>query len=113
MNLFSSVFELELAVFKGLLDTYTTLIIEDALLDLNTLAEDLICSGTFNTDQIVEKRDKVNERFLNVKGLAAEHHENLKEAYALFQFFQDLDEEEFWIEYVLTAHIAWIVQENG
>lgn len=118
MNLFSPVFELEPAVPKGLLNTYTTLIIEDtwafqdALLDLNTLAEDLICSGTFNTDQIVEKRDNVNERFLNVKGLAAEHHENLKEAYALFQFFQDLDEEEFWIKYVLTAHIAWIVQEN-
>lgn len=70
------------------------------------MAAELIASGTFNTDQIMEKRDKVNERFLNVKDLAAEHHENLKEAYALFQFFQDLDDEEFWIEYVLTAHIA-------
>ncbi|KAF4021176.1 hypothetical protein G4228_013314 [Cervus hanglu yarkandensis] len=71
---------------------------QDALQDLNTLAAELIASGTFNTDQIMEKRDKVNERFLNVKDLAAEHHENLKEAYALFQFFQDLDDEEFWIE---------------
>ncbi|XP_044800096.2 spectrin alpha chain, erythrocytic 1 [Bubalus bubalis] len=71
---------------------------QDALQDLNTLATDLISSGTFNTDQIVEKRDNVNERFLNVKELAAEHHEKLKEAYALFQFFQDLDDEEFWIE---------------
>ena len=117
-DLFSTVFELELAVFKGLLNTYTTLIIkdtwafQDALQDLNTLATDLISSGTFNTDQIVEKRDNVNERFLNVKELAAEHHEKLKEAYTLFQFFQDLDDEEFWIEYVLIAHIAWIVQEN-
>ena len=76
------------------------------------MATDLISSGTFNTDQIVEKRDNVNERFLNVKELAAEHHEKLKEAYALFQFFQDLDDKEFWIEYVLIAHIAWIVQEN-
>ncbi|XP_032508870.1 spectrin alpha chain, erythrocytic 1 isoform X1 [Phocoena sinus] len=71
---------------------------KDALKDLNTLAADLISSGTFNTDQIVEKRDNVNERFLNVQKLAAEHHEKLKEAYALFQFFQDLDNEEFWIE---------------
>lgn len=76
------------------------------------MAKDLISSGTFNTDQIMEKMDNVNERFLNVKELAAEHHEKLKEAYALFQFFQDLDDEEFWIEYVLTAHIAWIIQEN-
>ena len=76
------------------------------------MATDLISSGTFNTDQIVEKRDNVNERFLNVKELAAEHHEKLKESYALFQFFQDLDDEEFWIAYVLTPHIAWIVQEN-
>ncbi|XP_057602793.1 spectrin alpha chain, erythrocytic 1 isoform X2 [Hippopotamus amphibius kiboko] len=71
---------------------------KDALENLNTLATDLISSGTFNTDQIVEKRDNVTERFLNVQTLAAEHHEKLKEAYALFQFFQDLDDEEFWIE---------------
>lgn len=42
----------------------------------------------------------VNERFKNVQSLAAAHHEKLKETYALFQFFQDLDDEEAWIEYV-------------
>ncbi|PNI30348.1 SPTA1 isoform 3 [Pan troglodytes] len=71
---------------------------EDALKDLNTLAEDLLSSGTFNVDQIMEKKDNVNKRFLNVQELAAAHHEKLKEAYALFQFFQDLDDEESWIE---------------
>ncbi|XP_064449588.1 spectrin alpha chain, erythrocytic 1 isoform X3 [Mirounga angustirostris] len=71
---------------------------EDALKDLNELAADLLSSGTFNVDQIVEERDNVNERFLNVQDLAATHHEKLKEAYALFQFFQDLDDEESWIE---------------
>ncbi|XP_062959972.1 spectrin alpha chain, erythrocytic 1 isoform X2 [Cynocephalus volans] len=71
---------------------------EDALKDLNMLAEDLLSSGTFNVDQIVEKRDSINERFLSVQNLAAAHHEKLKEAYALFQFFQDLDDEESWIE---------------
>uniref|UniRef100_A0A2K5UN69 Spectrin alpha chain, erythrocytic 1 n=1 Tax=Macaca fascicularis TaxID=9541 RepID=A0A2K5UN69_MACFA len=71
---------------------------EDALKDLNTLAEDLLSSGTFNVDQITEKKDSVNKRFLNVQDLAAAHHEKLKEAYALFQFFQDLDDEESWIE---------------
>ncbi|XP_004415736.1 PREDICTED: spectrin alpha chain, erythrocytic 1 [Odobenus rosmarus divergens] len=71
---------------------------EDALKDLNELAADLLSSGTFNVDQIVEERDNVNERFLNVQDLAATHHEKLKEAYALFQFFQDLDDEETWIE---------------
>ncbi|XP_074246098.1 spectrin alpha chain, erythrocytic 1 isoform X2 [Saimiri boliviensis] len=71
---------------------------EDALKDLNTLAADLLSSGTFNVDQITEKRDSVNERFLNVQDLAAAHHEKLKEAYALFQFFQDLDDEESWIQ---------------
>ncbi|XP_042637830.1 spectrin alpha chain, erythrocytic 1 [Orycteropus afer afer] len=71
---------------------------EDSLEDLNELAADLLSSGTFNVDQIVEKRDNVNERFLNVQNLAAAHHEKLKETYALFQFFQDLDDEESWIE---------------
>ncbi|XP_015418805.1 PREDICTED: LOW QUALITY PROTEIN: spectrin alpha chain, erythrocytic 1, partial [Myotis davidii] len=70
----------------------------DALKDLNELAADLLSSGTFNADQIVEKRDNVNKRFLDVQNLAAAHHEKLKETYALFQFFQDLDDEEAWIE---------------
>ncbi|XP_006895498.1 PREDICTED: spectrin alpha chain, erythrocytic 1 [Elephantulus edwardii] len=70
----------------------------DALKDLNELASELLSSGTFNEDQIVEKRDSVNKRFLNVQDLAAAHHEKLKETYALFQFFQDLDDEESWIE---------------
>lgn len=71
---------------------------EDALKDLNQLATDLLSSGTFNVEQIVEKRDNVNDRFLNVQNLAAAHHEKLKEDYALFQFFQDLDNEESWIQ---------------
>ncbi|XP_045402991.1 spectrin alpha chain, erythrocytic 1 [Lemur catta] len=71
---------------------------EDALKDLNKLAMDLLSSGTFNVEQIEEKMDSVNKRFLNVQNLAAAHHEKLKETYALFQFFQDLDDEESWIE---------------
>ncbi|XP_006159133.1 spectrin alpha chain, erythrocytic 1 [Tupaia chinensis] len=71
---------------------------EDALKDLNKLAADLLSSGTFNVEQIVEKKESVNERFLNVQHLAGAHHEKLKETYALFQFFQDLDDEESWIE---------------
>ncbi|XP_077616159.1 spectrin alpha chain, erythrocytic 1 [Crocuta crocuta] len=71
---------------------------EDALKELNELATDLLSSGTFNVEQIVEERNDVNERFLNVQNLAAAHHEKLKEAHALFQFFQDLDDEESWIE---------------
>ncbi|XP_052592620.1 spectrin alpha chain, erythrocytic 1 isoform X2 [Peromyscus californicus insignis] len=71
---------------------------EDPLKDLNNLAEELISSGTFNIDQIEEKMNGVNERFNNVQSLAAAHHEKLKETYALFQFFQDLDDEEAWIE---------------
>ncbi|XP_066111276.1 spectrin alpha chain, erythrocytic 1 [Saccopteryx bilineata] len=71
---------------------------EDALRDLNELATDLLSSGPFNADQIVEKRDNINKRFQNVQNLATAHHEKLKETYALFQFFQDLDDEESWIE---------------
>lgn len=73
---------------------------------MNELATNLHSSGTFNADQIMEKIDNVNKRYLDVQNLAAAHHEKLKEAYALFQFFQDLDDEESWIEYVLTTHIA-------
>ncbi|CAH6789544.1 spectrin alpha chain, erythrocytic 1 [Phodopus roborovskii] len=71
---------------------------EDPLKDLNNLAKELISSGTFNIEQIEEKMNGVNERFKNVQSLAAAHHEKLKETYALFQFFQDLDDEEAWIE---------------
>lgn len=113
-NLFDTVFEPEQAVVKdeSLLNACTILfteytgVFQDALRDLNELATDLLSSGTFNADQIVEKRDNVNKRFLDVQNLAAAHHEKLKEAYALFQFFQELDDEESWIEYVLPNHIA-------
>ncbi|XP_033621593.1 spectrin alpha chain, erythrocytic 1 [Fukomys damarensis] len=70
----------------------------DALEDLNNLAQDLVSSGTFNIDQIEEKKKSINERFESVQDLAAAHHEKLKVDYALFQFFQDLDDEESWIE---------------
>ncbi|KAM5293714.1 spectrin alpha chain, erythrocytic 1 [Glossophaga mutica] len=70
----------------------------DALRDLDELATDLLSSEMFNADQIVKKRDNINKRFLGVQNLAALHHEKLKEAYALFQFFHDLDDEESWIE---------------
>lgn len=113
-NLFDPVFELEPAVVKvkDLLNACTNLFTEctgtfqDALKDLNQLATDLLSSGTFNVEQIVEKRDNVNDRFLNVQNLAAAHHEKLKEDYALFQFFQDLDNEESWIQYVLPTHVV-------
>uniref|UniRef100_A0A8C2VW96 Spectrin alpha chain, erythrocytic 1 n=1 Tax=Chinchilla lanigera TaxID=34839 RepID=A0A8C2VW96_CHILA len=70
----------------------------DALKELNKLAEDLVSSGTFNIDKIEEDTKNVNERFESVQDLAAAHHEKLKVDYALFQFFQDLDAEESWIE---------------
>uniref|UniRef100_A0A5F8G4J8 Spectrin alpha chain, erythrocytic 1 n=1 Tax=Monodelphis domestica TaxID=13616 RepID=A0A5F8G4J8_MONDO len=71
---------------------------EDFLKDLNELATHLIDSGAFNADEIKEKRDNINNRFRNVQDLAAAHHKKLKEAHALFQFFQDLDDEESWIK---------------
>nr|XP_036879805.1 spectrin alpha chain, erythrocytic 1 [Manis javanica] len=71
---------------------------ENALKDLNDLANDLLSSEPFNADQIVEKRDEVNQRFLNVQKLAAAHYEKLKMAFDLFQFFEDLDNEESWIK---------------
>ncbi|XP_068918914.1 spectrin alpha chain, erythrocytic 1 [Petaurus breviceps papuanus] len=71
---------------------------EDFLKDLNELANHLIDSGAFNADEIREKLESVNNRFLNVQNLAAAHHKKLKEAHALFQFFQDLDDEESWIK---------------
>uniref|UniRef100_G3W7Y5 Spectrin alpha chain, erythrocytic 1 n=1 Tax=Sarcophilus harrisii TaxID=9305 RepID=G3W7Y5_SARHA len=71
---------------------------EDFLKDLNELATHLIDSGAFNADEIKEKLESVNNRFLNVQNLAAAHHKKLKEAHALFQFFQDLDDEESWIK---------------
>nr|XP_010975340.2 spectrin alpha chain, erythrocytic 1 [Camelus dromedarius] len=93
----------DLALVGNLLNQHQLLETEmsarkDALEDLNALAADLISSGTFNTDQIVEKRDNVNERFLAVQKLAVGHHEKLKEAQALSQLFQDLDDEKAWIE---------------
>ncbi|KAM6217212.1 spectrin alpha chain, erythrocytic 1 [Rhynchocyon petersi] len=71
---------------------------QEALQDLNELASELLASVTFNEDQIVKNRDSVNQRFQNVQELAATHHEKLKETYALYQFFRDLDDEESWIQ---------------
>ncbi|XP_038624269.1 spectrin alpha chain, erythrocytic 1 isoform X1 [Tachyglossus aculeatus] len=71
---------------------------EDNLEELNQLAKNLVDSGAFNADQIVAKRESVNERFAEVQKQAIAHHQKLQEAYDLFQFFHDLDDEETWIE---------------
>lgn len=94
-NLFDLVFEFELVVVKvkDLFNVCINLFIEcigifqDVFKDLNQLVTDLFFSGIFNVEQIVEKRDNVNDRFLNVQNLVVVYYEKLKEDYVLFQFF--------------------------
>lgn len=93
-----------------LLFTEHTWTFQAALKDLNNLAQELLSSGTFNVEQIVEKMENVNERFNNVQSLATAHHEKLKETFALFQFFQDLDDEESWIQWVSLTHNVHITK---
>ena len=61
-------------------------------------ADSLVESGQFDTADIQEKRESVNERFTRVKNLAQHRRSRLAEALTLHQFFRDIADEESWIK---------------
>ncbi|KAM9327207.1 spectrin alpha chain, non-erythrocytic 1 isoform 3-T3 [Gastrophryne carolinensis] len=71
---------------------------EDRLKDLNGQADSLMTSSAFDTTQVKEKRDAINERFQRIKGMASARRSRLNESHRLHQFFRDLDDEESWIK---------------
>uniref|UniRef100_A0A8C2A8F1 Spectrin alpha, non-erythrocytic 1 n=1 Tax=Cyprinus carpio TaxID=7962 RepID=A0A8C2A8F1_CYPCA len=71
---------------------------EDRLKDLNGQADSLMASNAFDTSQVKDKRDAVNERFGKIKSMAAGRRAKLNESHRLHQFFRDLDDEESWIK---------------
>ncbi|XP_041429079.1 spectrin alpha chain, non-erythrocytic 1 isoform X3 [Xenopus laevis] len=71
---------------------------EDRLKDLNGQADSLMTSSAFDTTQVKEKRDAINERFQRIKSMAAARRGRLNESHRLHQFFRDLDDEESWIK---------------
>ncbi|KAG8447987.1 hypothetical protein GDO86_015185 [Hymenochirus boettgeri] len=71
---------------------------EDRLKDLNGQADSLMTSNAFDTSQVKEKRDAINERFQRIKGMATARRCRLNESHRLHQFFRDLDDEESWIK---------------
>ncbi|XP_037079829.1 spectrin alpha chain-like [Pollicipes pollicipes] len=71
---------------------------EDRVNDMNQQADSLVESGQFDTADIQEKRESVNERFTRVKNLAQHRRARLAEALTLHQFFRDIADEESWIK---------------
>lgn len=71
---------------------------EDRIKDMNEQADSLIESGQFDTANIQEKRQSINERYERIKNLAAHRQARLNEANTLHQFFRDIADEESWIK---------------
>ncbi|XP_025060778.1 spectrin alpha chain, non-erythrocytic 1 isoform X4 [Alligator sinensis] len=71
---------------------------EDRLKDLNGQADSLMTSSAFDTSQVKDKRDTINERFQRIKSMAAARRAKLNESHRLHQFFRDMDDEESWIK---------------
>ncbi|XP_069842207.1 spectrin alpha chain, non-erythrocytic 1 isoform X4 [Dendropsophus ebraccatus] len=71
---------------------------EDRLKDLNGQADSLMTSSAFDTSQVKEKRDAINDRFQRIKSMATARRSRLNESHRLHQFFRDLDDEESWIK---------------
>ncbi|XP_040260713.1 spectrin alpha chain, non-erythrocytic 1 isoform X6 [Bufo bufo] len=71
---------------------------EDRLKDLNGQADSLMTSSAFDTSQVKDKRDAINDRFLRIKSMASARRSRLNESHRLHQFFRDLDDEESWIK---------------
>ncbi|XP_041098654.1 spectrin alpha chain, non-erythrocytic 1 isoform X9 [Polyodon spathula] len=71
---------------------------EDRLKDLNGQADSLMTSSAFDTTQVKDKRDAVNDRFAKIKSMASGRRSKLNESHRLHQFFRDLDDEESWIK---------------
>uniref|UniRef100_A0A8C4KFG1 Spectrin alpha chain, non-erythrocytic 1 n=1 Tax=Dromaius novaehollandiae TaxID=8790 RepID=A0A8C4KFG1_DRONO len=71
---------------------------EDRLKDLNSQADSLMTSSAFDTSQVKDKRDTINERFQRIKSMAAARRAKLNESHRLHQFFRDMDDEESWIK---------------
>ncbi|XP_063590539.1 spectrin alpha chain-like, partial [Penaeus indicus] len=71
---------------------------EDRINDMNGQADSLVESGQFDTANIQEKRQSINERYERIKNLAAHRQSRLNEALTLHQFFRDIADEESWIK---------------
>ncbi|XP_069465273.1 spectrin alpha chain, non-erythrocytic 1 isoform X4 [Ambystoma mexicanum] len=71
---------------------------EDRLKDLNSQADSLMTSSAFDTTQVKEKRDAINDRFRRIKSMASGRRAKLNESHRLHQFFRDMDDEESWIK---------------
>jgi spectrin alpha len=71
---------------------------DDRIKDLNDRADSFIDSGMWDTENIKEKKQSINERYERVRTLAAHRRSRLTEAQTRHQFFRDIDDEEAWIK---------------
>ncbi|KAJ8384905.1 hypothetical protein AAFF_G00197130 [Aldrovandia affinis] len=71
---------------------------EERLKDLNSQADSLMTSDSFDTTLVKEKRTAVNARFAKIQSMGASRRSRLNESHRLHQFFRDLDDEESWIK---------------
>lgn len=65
--------------------------------DLNTQAQKFIDEQHFDAESIREKQRSVNERYAQLKQLAAGRRSQLHDSMQLQELYRDMDEEEAWI----------------
>ena len=65
--------------------------------DLNTQAQKFVDEQHFDAESIREKQFNVNERYAQLKELAARRRSQLSDSLQLQELYRDMDEEEVWI----------------
>merc|ERR1719273_535633 len=71
---------------------------EERISDMNEQADALMKSEQFDTQDIDNKRIKINEHFAKIKDAASSRQSRLTEANTLHNFFRDIADEESWIK---------------
>ena len=71
---------------------------EERINDMNEQADTLVTCEQFDTQDIDDKRNKLNAHFAKIKELATNRQSRLTEANTLHNFFRDIADEESWIK---------------
>ncbi|KAL5013103.1 hypothetical protein ScPMuIL_011654 [Solemya velum] len=71
---------------------------EDRIKDLNTQADEFCDAGVWDSESIVTRKTKINERYDHIKEYAIHRRNRLNEANTMHQFLRDIDDEEAWIK---------------
>ncbi|XP_064649219.1 spectrin alpha chain-like isoform X2 [Lineus longissimus] len=70
---------------------------QDRMNELNRVADEFVEANAFDSENIIERKKNINERYERVKEITEQRRIRLNEALILHQFFRDIDDEEAWI----------------